>query len=46
MQVGWEAGVAAKEREDSSLLAMLVIAGEHPEQGAGQHPPVQNPHTP
>lgn len=31
MQVGWQAGVAAKE-DDGQLTAVLVIAGEKPEQ--------------
>ncbi len=42
MQVGWEAGVAAKEQEDGTLLVALVIAGNR----SAQRPPVQNPHTP
>ncbi len=32
MQVGWQAGVAAKETENGQLLAVLVIAGIRPEQ--------------
>ena len=31
MQVGWKAGVAAKEDEDGKLWAVLVIAGTRPE---------------
>jgi hypothetical protein len=31
MQVGWTAGVAAKETEGGELLAVLVIAGTRPE---------------
>ncbi len=31
MQVGWQAGVAAKEGEDGTLTAVLVIAGIRPE---------------
>lgn len=31
MQVGWQAGVAAKEGEDGKLIAVLVIAGVRPE---------------
>ena len=31
MQVGWQAGVAAKEGEDGKLTAALVIAGLRPE---------------
>ena len=31
MQVGWKAGVAAKEEEDGKLWAVLVIAGTRPE---------------
>lgn len=31
MQVGWQAGVAAKEGEDGKLTAVLVIAGIRPE---------------
>jgi len=31
MQVGWQAGVTAKEREDGTLIAVLVIAGIRPE---------------
>ncbi|MBS1249764.1 MAG: hypothetical protein MAG431_01348 [Chloroflexi bacterium] len=42
MQVGWSAGVAAKEQEDGNLLAVFVIAGDR----TAQHPPAQNPHTP
>lgn len=32
MQVGWQAGVAAKETENGQLMAVLVIAGTRPEQ--------------
>lgn len=32
MQVGWQAGVAAKEGNDGKLTAVLVIAGIRPEQ--------------
>jgi hypothetical protein len=32
MQVGWQAGVAAKESEDGKLIAVMVIAGIRPEQ--------------
>lgn len=42
MQVGWKAGVAAKEQEDESLLAILVIAGDR----SGHQPTTQNPNTP
>ena len=42
MQTGWNAGVAAKEQEDGTLLAVLIIARER----SAQHPTVQNPHTP
>ncbi len=31
LQVGWQAGVAAKEGEDGKLTAVLVIAGMRPE---------------
>ena len=31
MQVGWSAGVAAKEQEDGTLLATIIIAGKRPE---------------
>lgn len=31
LQVGWRAGVAAREGEGSNLLAVLVIAGDPPE---------------
>ena len=31
MQVGWQAGVAAKEGDDGQLIAVLVIAGVRPE---------------
>ena len=31
MEVGWQAGVAAKEGEDGKLTAVLVIAGIRPE---------------
>lgn len=31
MQVGWKAGVAAKEGEDGKLTAVMVIAGTRPE---------------
>ena len=31
MQVGWQAGVAAKDGEDGTLTAVLVIAGVRPE---------------
>ncbi len=31
MQVGWQAGVAAKVDEDGNLMAVLVIAGTRPE---------------
>jgi len=31
MEVGWQAGVAAKEGEDGTLTAVLVIAGIRPE---------------
>jgi len=32
MQVGWQAGVAAKETKNGQMLAVLVIAGTRPEQ--------------
>jgi len=32
MQVGWIAGVAAREGEDGKLVAVMVIAGQRPEQ--------------
>ncbi len=32
MQVGWQAGVAAKETKNDQLLAVLVTAGTRPEQ--------------